>query len=236
MRHLYLSLLVGTTWLASARADLTLVQNVEGLGSPSEVTIKIKGNKLRIDASPKVTTIFDGGTGEMINLMREEKRVVRMSADKLKAAAEMINKFRPPKEGAEKPKLIATGQKETINGYETEQYLYDGPDFKAVYWIAPKYPNGADVLKQLQAVKSDTWNATGMNWPDYRDFPGIPLRTRLTPKNPTAGGSEITSTISSVKQDPLNDSEFTVPPDFKEVKVPDIFGGKDSAPAVSPTP
>jgi hypothetical protein len=236
MRYLCLSLLIGMNSIVAARADVTLVQNVEGLGSASQVTIKIKGNKVRIDASPKLTTIFDGTTGEMINLIREDKTVVRLSADKLKAAAQMINKFSSQQETAEKPKLAATGKKENINGHETEQYVYDGPDFKAVYWIAPKYPNGADILKQLQAVKSEAWNAAGMNWPDYRDFPGIPLRTRLTTKNPAAHGGEITTTIASVKQDSLSDSEFAVPPDFKEVKVPDIFGGKELAPSVSPAP
>ena len=42
---------------------------------------------MRIESSPKVTTIFDGGTGELTTLMRDEKSVIRMSADKLKAAA-----------------------------------------------------------------------------------------------------------------------------------------------------
>ena len=237
MRYLCVSLLIGTSWIATARADVTLVQKVEGVGgSPSEITIKIKGNKVRIEASPKVTTIFDSATGEMVNLIRDEKTVVRMSADKLKAAAQMINKFSPHQETAGKPKLVATGKKETINGYETEQYIYDGPDFKAVYWIAPDYPGGADILKQLQAVKSEAWNAAGMNWPDYGDFPGLPLRTRLTTKSPGGHGGEITSTISSVKQDSLNDSEFSIPPDFKEVKVPDIFGEKNSPPPTSSAP
>jgi hypothetical protein len=75
-----------------------------------------------------------------------------------------------------------------------------------------------------------------MNWPDYGDFPGLPLRTRLTTKNPGAHGGEITSTITSVKQDSLNDSEFSVPSDFKEVKVPDIFGEKNSSPPTSSAP
>ena len=236
MRRLFSSLLILTAWIVSARADLTLVENVVGAGSPSEVTIKIKGDKIRIDASPKLTTILDSNSGEMINLMRDEKRVVRMSANKLKAAAEMISKFSSQGEGAEKPKLVATGQKETINGYETQQYVYDGPDFKATYWIALQYPQGPEILRQLQAIKSEAWRATGMNWPDYRDFPGVPLRTRLMLKNPAAGGSEVTSTITSVKQDAINDSEFAVPSDFKEVKVPDIFGGKGLEPSASPAP
>src|SRR5438132_3221924 len=114
----------------ASRADVTIVQKVEGLGNPSEMTIKIKGDKVRIDASPQVTTIFDGKTGETINLMKDQKTVVRISADRMKAAAETIKKFNPQKENTEKPKLVSTGKKETINGYETEQYVYEGTDFK----------------------------------------------------------------------------------------------------------
>jgi hypothetical protein len=227
----------------NTRADLTVLEKVEGLGPASEMTIKIKGDKVRIEVSPKVTTIFDGKTGEMTNLMNDEKTVVRISADKMKAAAEMIKKFSPKKEAAEKPKLVATGRKESLNGYETEQYVYEGPDFKATYWIALKYPDGANILKQLQAIKSEAWNAGSTKLPDYRDFPGLPLRTHMVvKKGATAGeqgaaddrGTEITSTITSVKQDPLSDSEFGIPKDFKEMEMPDILGGKTAAPSVSP--
>ena len=248
MKLVLFSFVLNVALLSAARdvrADLTVLQRVEGLGPANEMTIKIKGDKVRIEVSPKITTIFDGKTGEMTNLMNDEKTVVRISADKMKAAAETIKKFSPKKETAEKPKLVATGQKETLNGYETEQYVYDGPDFKATYWIALKYPNGADILKQLQAIKSEAWNAGSTKLPDYRDFPGLPLRTRMVvKKGAMAGeqgadgdrGTEITSTIISVKQDPLSDAEFTIPKNFKEMEMPDILGGKSAAPSVSPGP
>jgi hypothetical protein len=92
----------------------------------------------------------------------------------------MINKFDAKKEGAGKVKLTPTGQKETVNGYETEKYTYDAPDFKATYWIAPGYPDGAAILAQLQSIKSEFWKTTNTTMPDYRDFPGLPIRTRTT--------------------------------------------------------
>ena len=46
------------------------------------MTMKIKGDKARIDVSPQMTMIFDAKKGEMISLMREQKMVVRMPADK----------------------------------------------------------------------------------------------------------------------------------------------------------
>src|SRR2546425_7842667 len=149
--------------IMSARADLTIVQKVEGVGSAADMTIKIKGGKARINATPQMTTIVDGKTGEMTNLMNDKKTVVRISADKMKAAADMISKFSDKNKSAEKPKLTATGKRETINGYETEEYVCDAPIFKANYWIALKYPDGAAILKQLQSLKSEMWNPTNAN-------------------------------------------------------------------------
>src|SRR5437588_4339990 len=85
--------------LVSARADLTLVQKVEGAGQNGDVTVKIKGDKERIDAPSQPTRIIDGKTGEMTDLMNEKKSFIRISAEQMKAAAETINKFN----GGEKP-------------------------------------------------------------------------------------------------------------------------------------
>jgi hypothetical protein len=100
--------------------------------------------------------------------------------------------------------------------------------------------------------------------PDVRDFPGLPIQMRIIvggknqggepdgkenqerahAKTREAGGhavsalghlTEITSTITGVSLDSIADSEFTVPSDFKETKLPDIFN-KAAAPSVSPSP
>lgn len=221
----------------TASADLTIIQKIESAGSPNEMTIKVKGDKVRLEASPQVTMIYDGKTGEMATLMNDEKRAVRLSAERMKAAAEMVKKFSPKEESAEKPKFIATGKKETVNGFETEQYRYDGADFKATYWIALNYPNGPEILKQLQSIKSDAWSAANARMPDYHELPGIPIRTRMVVKSEgDSGKSEITSTIVSIKTDPLNDAEFSVPGDFKEMEIPDIFGGQRKPPAPAQSP
>jgi hypothetical protein len=219
MKIARLSVALCLSLLVSARADLTIVQKVEGAaaGLGGDITIKIKGDKARIDATPQISTIIDGQTGEMVTLMKEQKTVVRMSADKMKAAADMINKFTDKKvaPGAATPK--PTGKKATINGYETEEYVCETPMFKAAYWIAPGYPNGGAILKQLQAVKAEIWNSASATMPDYHVFPGLPIKTVVM-----MGTTEITTTLISVKMDPLSDEDFSVPKDFQEMKMPDL--------------
>lgn len=256
MKTALCSLFLSVSFLVSARADLTIIysstvqpasqaEKGDGASAARTMSIKIKGDKARIEASPQLTTILDGKTGEVINLMNDQKIVVRISPDKVRAVTDMLNKFSDKKQSAEKPKLTPTGQKETVNGYETEKYTYDGPDFKATYWIASNYPDGPAILAQLQSIKSEFWDAANAKMPDFRDFPGLPIRTRMvmtkqSPNTPSASpaghATEITSTITSVSQDPINDAEFTVPGDFKETKLPDIFDKKGTAPSVSPSP
>src|SRR5438094_6632535 len=258
MKTAFYSLVLTVFVILPVRADLTIVysttvqpasdnQKVEptptAVAAGSNMTIKVKGDKARIDVSPQVTAIFDGQTGELINLLNDQKTVVRISPDKMRAIADMLNKFNSKQAGSEKPRLTPTGQRETINGYDTEQYTYDGPDFKATYWIAPNYPNGAAVLAQLQSIKSELWDAANTKMPDFRDFPGLPIRMRMIVATENlAGGhgadasghpTEIISTITGVGLDSIADNQFTVPADFKETKLPDIFN-KNTAPAVSP--
>jgi hypothetical protein len=256
MKTALYSLALGICFVIPVRADLTIVysstvepasqaQKAKAAAPTTGMTIKIKGDKARIDASPQLTTILDGKMGEVINLMNDQKTVVRISPDKMKAVTDVLNKFNK-KPGAEESELTPTGQKETVNGYETEIYTYDRPDFKATYWVAPDYPDGTSILAQLQSIKSGFWDATNTKMPNFRDFPGLPIRTRMVIVQPgqtskpgasaSSHATEITSTITSVSQDPISDAEFTVPSDYKETKLPDIFDKKNTAPSGSPNP
>ncbi len=260
MKIIFYSLVLTAFVVLPVRADLTIVYSTmvqpashaekpqatpTAVAAATNMTIKVKGDKARIDASPQVTAIFDGRTGELINLLNDQETIVRISPDKMRAIADMLNQFSNNKAKSDKPRLTPTGQRETINGYDTEQYSYEGPDFKATYWIAPNYPNGAAVLAQLQSIKSEFWDAANTKMPDFRDFPGLPIRMRMIvgKANPadSHGGSapdhptEITSTITGVSLDSIADSVFTVPSNFKETKLPDVFN-KNARPTVSPNP
>lgn len=217
------------------RADLTLVQHVDGAGPVSEMTIKIKGGKARVETGPQVTTIIDSQSGEILNLMNEQKKFMRISASQAKAAAEMAMSPEDKKAPATKPQLKPTGKKEIINGYETAEYTCDAPAFKATYWIAPNYPNAAAIVKELQAMTPQAWGVAGKGMPDYRDFPGVPLRTRIS-----VGGKDITTDLVSIKQDPLSAADFIPPAGFEEIKMPSmesLLNRKPTAkPAASPKP
>jgi uncharacterized protein DUF4412 len=218
MKLFCISLLVGAGWLGSVRADLTITQKVDGAFGLNDMTIKIKGDKARIDASPQITTIIDGKTGEIITLMNDKKQVMRISAEKGKALADMARKFGMDNTANTKPRLVPTGKKETIGGYESEEYKVEGAAFPAMYWVTTKYPDYAGILRQLQKTQPSAWDVTKKGMPDYNDLPGLPMR--MTVKTSEQG--EITTTITSIKQDPISDDQFIIPKDFTEMQMPDF--------------
>lgn len=188
---------------------------MEGKAQAREITLKLKGDKVRLEATPQMTTIVDGRTGDIVTLMNAQKKIVRISGDKAKAIAEMAAKYGGTTQ--ETPKLTATGKKTTINNYETEEYVAETKMYKARYWIAPSFPNSAAIMKELQAVIPAAWNDLFKGALDYRGLPGFPLRTQVK-----LGDTEVITNLVSVKTDTLSDAEFSVPKDFQEVKIPNV--------------
>ncbi|MGI9087528.1 MAG: DUF4412 domain-containing protein [Chthoniobacterales bacterium] len=235
MKIIALAALVGAFLLLPARADLTIVQKVDGISPEmSTMTIKIKGERARIEVNPQMTTIIDSKSGDILNLMNSEKKFLRIPGAKARAVAEMAIASDKKDQPATKPQLKSTGKKETINGYECVEYTCDAPSFQATYWIAPKYPDAAAIVQQLQAMTPQAWGVSGKGMPDYRDFPGVPLRSRVV-----VNGKEITSTLVSLKQEPLAEAEFQAPPGYQEMKMPDLdalLGGKAKPSRPVPSP
>src|ERR1041384_8091032 len=224
------SLILIAAFSVTARADFTIVQKVEGKGKSHEITLKIKGDKIRMEATPQMTMIVDGKTGDTITLMNVQKKIIRISGDKAKAIAEMAAKYGGTT--TEKPKLVATGAKMTINGYEAEEYVADTKMFKARYWIAPSFPNSVEIMKQLQTIIPAAWNDLAKGMINYRDLPGFPIRSQVT-----VGDDNIISTVVAVKMDPLSDADFVPPKDFQEVKIPNVeMSGNNPVPAATAKP
>jgi hypothetical protein len=231
MKAAVLSLVLVVGLALGAQADFIIVQKVEGKGGANEITLKLKGDKVRMEATPQMTMIVDGRTGETTTLMNAQKKFLRMSGEKTRAIAELATKYGG--NSTEKPKLVATGKKMTINGYEAEEYVAETKTFSASYWIAPKFPDSAAIMKQLQAVIPAAWNDLAKGMMDYRDLPGFPLRTKVK-----MGDDEITSTVTTVKTETLSDAEFSPPADFQEMKIPNVqaITGDKPEPAASAKP
>ena len=220
-------------FLPIARADLTVVQSIETSGSSSTITLKIKGEHARIDMNPKSSMIVDAKSGEVITLIPQQKAVLRLSPEKTRNLADKVRTIlKDTDTSLEIATPKPTGNKEKINGYEAEEYVAETPKYRASYWVAKSYPDYQSILRQLKLLQNKVFVTVRKPLPEFYDFPGLPIRTKIK----FQGQEEATTTITSVSQAPIPDSEFGVPADYSEIKLPELdFHAKPSSSPVAPT-
>jgi hypothetical protein len=214
------SLLAGALGLlvtaSLVRADLVIVQKVEGGGQNSEQTIKIKGDKARTDLNPTVSMITNGATGEMITVMHTGRTYLKVPADQTKSMLEQLQKLRGA--NAEPAKLQPTGKKEKIGEYDCEIFTAGLGSLTATYWIAKDFPNYQSVLAQLDKFQSSTISAMGKGlMPDMKDFPGMAMKTEID-----LNGKKVTTTLVSAKEENVDPKAFDIPAGYKEISSPTL--------------
>jgi hypothetical protein len=220
MKTLFSTLLLASICLlANLHADLTLVQKVDGLGQDMQSTTKIKGGKTRIDASPETSIIMDMKTGDMISVMHAQKKYVKIPSQMAQAAMESMKKMQGDQPDAAR-ELTATGKKETIAGYPAEEYTYTFAGRKMSLWLTKALPDYQEALKEMGTAFNNGPMASMMKslGVDFATLSGFPVRTvsELQP------GQTVTSTVVSVSTKPIPDSDFDIPPDYQEMKMPTL--------------
>jgi hypothetical protein len=199
-----------------AHGDLVIVQKVDGESQTGEMTVRIKDDKARTDVSPEVSTITDAATGEVITLMHARKEIMRISANAAKELLDRSKKMQQEPGGADRPKLQPTGKTEKVGGRMTERFTWEFGSMKLTYWIAKDYPDYASILAQIKKVQAGvTALAAGMT-PDPAEFPGMPVKTEMI----VNAKHKVTTTLVSVKEEPVDPKLFEIPPGYKELPPP----------------
>ena len=209
------------------RADLVVIQRVEGIGQPqaAEMTLKVKGDKIRADLAPEISTLTDSATGETTTLMHAQKAYMQISAE---ASGQLMGRLNADKDATVEPTAPqATGKHETLNGVDTELYTARLGQMKITYWIAKDFPQG----DQLRALFKRLQNSPlakltqGSLGSQPTDLPGVAIKTRMEPPN----GRKLTVTLISIKEQPLDNAEFEIPQNYQALPSP-AFGAPQTHP------
>ena len=208
-----------------ARADLVLVEKIDGAGPLSQgegITIKIKGDKIRTDMSAQMSSITDTNSGDIVMLMHGQKSYMTMSAAKTKMMMDQMKAMagKPAASATPQavPKFVSTGKKEEVSGYKTEIFTanYDGNTITC--WVAADFPNAASLMQQLRKMQESMLSKLGGSMgsaPKMDSLPGVPIKTEFD-----AGGKKITTTIVSLKEEPVNAADLEIPSGYTEMKMP----------------
>ena len=212
MKKLLLPLLT-LTLATSARADLTITQEVQqdGGGQKMTMTMKIKDQQMRMDATPQATTIIDLKTGDTTTFVHDQKMIIKASGAKLKEMQKQAlaqngdTKVEPPK---------ATGKKETINGYACEEYEVNANGGKMDLWITKDVPAAEKAMAELSAIGGPTDPVQAAL--KAQGFSGFPMRTTVE----MPGMGKTTVTVVGLNEKPIDASESTAPAGYHEMKLP----------------
>ncbi len=210
-------LLLTTTVLLTAfavRADIIITQKMESAMMNGEMTMKIKGEKGRVDMptgpAGAMSMIIDGATGDVSTVMHGQKMVMKMGGAQLKSAVEQAKKAAGDA-AVEKPK--ATGTKEKVGEWDTEIFETKMGGQSAKIWVAKDFPNAAkmkaEMMKMSKAMGQGAMDTATM------DLPGMPVKTEVN----TAVG-KMTMTMTKAVEQAVDAAEFEVPKDYKEVTMP----------------
>ncbi|MEX1118091.1 MAG: DUF4412 domain-containing protein [Terrimicrobiaceae bacterium] len=209
--------LVAILALGIARADLTLTQQMETTagGKPALIHTKIKDGKIRTDVGQEMTAIIDSRTGDTTSLLHVQKAVVKLSGADIKAAAQAS--LGKEENGTPEPPK-PTGRKETISGFECEEYVTTFNGQKIEVWLAKNVPDLEEIYSQLSALKAS--GGPESQWFSDPELKGIPVRTIAE----VPGAGKATITLVSINRDPLPASDFEIPSGYQELKMPSIPG------------
>lgn len=210
--------------LLHARGDLVVVQKAENGdgGAVLKSTMKIKGDKARTDTVPDadpnagMSTILDLASGDRITLDHKLRQFTRRSA----AGADGGREAAP----AAPPQPRDTGKKEKVGEYEAEIYTTETPDAKFTYWITKDYPDGAAVNGEMKKIR--IMDKKRYHSPDLTKLEGVVVKSEVTLKSGPDPGHSMVVTLISAKIQPVDDSEFRVPGEYLEVRIPAAEGAK----------
>lgn len=201
---LTISLFITQVLLSIAHADIVLTQHTTAgaAKTPSVTQMSIKGDKVRSDNDTTTTVIMNTATGDMTTLMHEQKMVIKVNTKDIPKAIDVPGV--DPKSLL--PKITATGQKETIDGYECEIYTSEAYGMVMKMWMCANYP-GYDKLKAELKTMAKLAAPGAPNGPEV---PGMMLKSEYE-----ASGVKFTTKLVSLEEKPLSDDLFIIPADYK---------------------
>jgi len=202
------------------RADTVVTEQVEAGGRNMTITLKIKGDKIRTDATPQMTTITDTDTGDTLMIVHPQKSYMTISGEMAKAMREQMMKMAPSAETAEKPKLVDTGKTEKVGNFNTEIFTMDTPTTNLTFWVTKDIPNYAMVNEQLKKLRGmSNSGSASIPVPDTSDMQGLSVKTQIVSK-----GKTVTITILSAEEKPIDDAEMAPPAGYTKMSMPSPGG------------
>lgn len=202
------------------RADLILEQQASDTNRTRTAILKLHGDKMRLDQPDDgLSVIADLKTRDSLTLLTTNKMFLKRFGSEIRWEMKEEKKYSGGTNDMDKPPApaLATGKSETMNGQDTEIYIWSGArGVTETLWVARKFPNYDSI--RLELAKLDRFNDAGPHrnaQPELSRLPGMVIKSESTAK-----GRTVTNTLVSVKVEPVDVSLFELPADYVPWKPP----------------
>jgi hypothetical protein len=204
--------------ILAARADVVIQQKVVSKTHNGDLTIKIKGNKIRVDVdngpSGNTSKIWDLDSDLVITLTHKEKTMKKLSFAEMNDLAEQIKLNQHIKSTDEVPTFEDSGKSEVVSGFNTEIYTWTNSAYSAggSVWVANDFPDFAGIKPYIEMLNNGPvfHFARGM-FPDTAKLPGMVIQSKALIE-----GQEVDTTLISAHEESIDPSVFEAPIDYKE--------------------
>jgi hypothetical protein len=204
----------------------------------AEVTYFRKGRHTRIESkfgdTPEGQTVmlWDLEGAKITTLMPARKMYMTMdlkeTQEGLKEAAEKMKKDKGEEEETKFPKLTPTGKQETIAGYTCEHWLMgEKQDIDmcvakglGYFGMGGQSRGGLDSFAFSPKLLAEA--AAHPEWVKFLEGGAFPLKLTMM----EGGKVKMNMEATKIERKSLDDSLFTVPPDYKELNMGNLTGGK----------
>ncbi len=206
-----------------------------------EMTYFLKGRHTRIEtnvpSTPEAHAVMlcDLEGAKITTLMPSKKMYMTMdlkeTAEGMKEAAKEMKKSRDEEEETKFPKLTETAKQETIAGYACQHWLMGDQQNLDMcvakglgyFGLGGQGGEGLAALKNLAfSPKLLAEAATHPEWVKFLEGGAFPLKITALEDGKVKMNMEATR----IERKPLDDSLFAVPPDYKELNMRNLTGGK----------
>ncbi len=209
----------------TGKADFLIKERFEHTGSTQQITLRIRGTKVRLDAGEQSSALVDSESGVTTLLIHPNKAFMKISPEQIKEQTKALKEMLGQKlENPANVVLKPTGKQEKINGFDTEEFTTNFNGIEMSIFIAKQYPNYQKIVDALYQVQNGPAMEAfrSMSIPPDK-YPGLPIRTTQT-----IMGQKIVMTLDSVQEIEIPDADFAIPADYKELN-PTSVGKKDAS-------
>lgn len=200
-------------------ADLILEQQSTDADHTERTSLKIHNDKMRMDEPGEYfSVIVDLKTRDSISLFTNIKKYLKRSGTEIRQQMEKDKQASTNDLTAPPAPAVDTGKSAIVNGLNTEIYTWMGANgLVETLWVATNFPNYDTIKPEL--VKLDKFNVTGPHpnaQPQLSRLPGLVLKSESLLK-----GHKTTTTLVTIKMEPVAPSLFELPQDYTPYKLPE---------------